>query len=189
MVFLLAGELMRHFHSIIGVDGVDVLDRRHDVTMCGVITAEFVGDEPAGFPTLAFNQAAEEPDRRVLVAAALHQNIDRIAILIDRAPQIVLCALNGDNRFIEVSGIAQAALALFQFPRIRGAKLQAPLSNGFVGHDDAAFGEQFFHFTKAQAEAMIQPDGVTDDCGRKTMALVADCFGSHTSQSAKNQLT
>ena len=104
---------MRHFNAIIGVDIIDVLDGRHNLTVCRVITAQFVGDEPAGFPTLAFNQAAEEPDRRFLVAAALHQNIDRIAILIDRAPQIVLCVLHGDDRFIGVPGIAQAALVFF----------------------------------------------------------------------------
>jgi hypothetical protein len=138
---------------------------------------------------LAFDQATKKAFSCTLIATALHENIHDIAILIDRTPEVLMFSLNGDDRFIEVPGIAQAALVFFQSPRIRGAELQAPLSNGFVGHDDAAFGEQFFHFTKAQAEAMIQPDGVTDDCGRKTMTLVADCFGSHTGQSAKNQLT
>ena len=60
MIFLLAGWLMRHFNSIIGVDSVDVLDRRHDRTMGGVIASEFVGHQPPWLAPLGFEQTMEE---------------------------------------------------------------------------------------------------------------------------------
>jgi hypothetical protein len=32
-----------------------------------------------------------------------------------------------------------------------------------MGHGDAAFGEELFDISDTQAEAIIEPDGVTDD--------------------------
>jgi len=39
---------MKDFNAVIGIDGIDVLDRRHDFSMSGIITTEFIRDEPAG---------------------------------------------------------------------------------------------------------------------------------------------
>lgn len=100
---------MRHFKRVIGVDFIDMLDSRHNVLMA----FQFVREKPAWFTTLALQQAAKEAHRRLLVAPPLHQNINRVTALIDRAPEIVLCTLNRDHRFIKVPGIAQAALSLF----------------------------------------------------------------------------
>ncbi len=62
MIFLLARRLMRDFYTVVGVDRIDVLDGRHDLSVGGVITTEFVRKEPAGFASLAFDQAAKEAD-------------------------------------------------------------------------------------------------------------------------------
>lgn len=96
--------------------------------------------------------------------------------------------VNGNDGFIQVPGIAQLALPLFQFSCIGGLQLQASLSDAFIRDDDAAFGEEFFDFTEAQTESMVEPDGVADDGRRKPMALVADGCGVHAEQSAKPKL-
>jgi len=165
-----------------------MFDRRHDLTVGGVITTEFVGKEPARFPTLTFDQTAKEADSGFFIASSLHENIDGIAILIDRTPEIVLGALNGDNGFIQMPGITQATLSLFLSSRIGRAKFQAPPPYRFVGHDDAPFSEEFFDFTEAQTETMIQPNSVADNLGWETKALVANGFGLHAEQSAKCEL-
>jgi len=64
----------------------------------------------------------------------------------------------------------------------------APLPNGFIGDSDASFGEEFFHFTEAQTESMVQPGGVTDNFRGKTVTLVAGCWLFHAAQSAKPEL-
>jgi len=46
------------------------------------------------------------------------------------------------------------------------------LTNGFIGDSDATFGRQFFDFTETEAETVVKPDGMTDNFGRKAMALV-----------------
>jgi hypothetical protein len=67
-------------------------------------------------------------------------------------------------------------------------KLLTPLANGFVGHGDSTFGEEFFDFTETEAEAVIQPHGVTDDLRGEPMTLVAGCWLVHAAQSAKPEL-
>ena len=96
--------------------------------------------------------------------------------------------MNGDKHFIDVPGIAQTSLSFFQLAGIARAKFLAPLSNGFLGDDDALFGEEFFHLTEAEAESMVQPDGVTNNFRGKLVTLVVGCVGFHVAQSAKSQL-
>ena len=180
---------MGDFDAVVGIDPVDMLNGRHDFTVSGVITAEFIGVKPTGFAALAFDQAAKEPNRGFLIASPLHENINGVPILIDRTPEILMLPVNGDDDFIQMPGIAQLALPFFQFARIGRAKLQAPAPYRFVGHDDATFGKEFFDFTKAQTESMIQPHSVTDNFGRESVALVTDRLSLHAGQSAKYELT
>jgi hypothetical protein len=48
----------------------------------------------------------------------------------------------------------------------------APLSHGFIGQDDAAFGHELLNIPIARAKARAQPDPMSDDLGREPMALV-----------------
>jgi hypothetical protein len=156
--------------------------------MSRIITSEFVGDQPAGFAPLAFEQATEKPFSSLLIAAALHENINDIAVLIDGSPQILLLSLNRDKHFVEMPGVTQAALSFFQFASISRTKLLTPLTNGFIGDGDAAFCEELFDFTETEAEPMVQPDRVADNFRRKTILLIGESFVFHTSQSAKGNL-
>jgi hypothetical protein len=54
---------------------------------------------------LAFEQAVGKAFSCPLIATALHQNINHIAILIDGLPQILAPSLNGDKPFINVPGV------------------------------------------------------------------------------------
>ena len=90
-------------------------------------------------------------------------------------------ALNADHHFIQAPRIPQAALLFFQFASIGQSKFSTPLAHRFIGDGNAVFSQQFFDFEEAQAEAMLEPHGVADDFGRKTMALVAELFGRHAS--------
>ncbi len=54
--------------------------------------------------------------------------------------------------------------------------------NPFIGSWDAAFIKGFFDVTKAQAEAMIQPNCVADNFGREPRALVTGLIDVHVAQ-------
>ena len=47
------------------------------------------------------------------------------------------------------------------------AKLQAPLTDRFVRHDDTADEQQFFRATMAEAEVNLQPESAADALARK----------------------
>ncbi len=100
--FSLARRFVRDFGSVIRIDVVDVTHRRHDRPMSGVIASEFVGHQPPGFTALAFDQATKKPFSRTLIAAALHQNINDIAVVVHGPPQIVPFPLDGHKDFVDV---------------------------------------------------------------------------------------
>jgi hypothetical protein len=53
------------------------------------------------------------------------------------------------------------------------SKLQTPLTDGFMGHGDAALEQAFLHVTVAEREAIIEPDAMADDLAREAVVLVA----------------
>ena len=59
-----------------------------------------------------------------------------------------------------------------QSTSIRWSKLSAPGSNGFVGHRDATLSEKVLDIAKARSEAMVQPDGMADDLGWKSVTSI-----------------
>ena len=51
-------------------------------------------------------------------------------------------------------------------------KLPAPFADGFVGHGDTTFEQEFLHIAVAQGEAIVQPDAVANDFAGKAVILV-----------------
>lgn len=93
----------------------------------------------------------------MFIGPALHQDINRVAILIHRPPQILPFPLDDHKDFVDVPGIAQASLPFFEFVSIARTKLLTPLANSFIGDGDPSFGKKLFHFPEAQTESMVQP--------------------------------
>ena len=95
--------------------------------------------QSAGLTALAFAETAKEAHRRLLVASPLHQDINRVAVLVDRSPQIRLFALDAHTPFIKMPRITKSTLSLLHCPCVCRSKLPAPLANGVVGDGDASF--------------------------------------------------
>jgi hypothetical protein len=86
--------------------------------MCRIRASKFVGNEPAWLTDLAFDETAKKTFSRTLIAVALHQNVNHIAVLVHGTQEIVAFPLNGDKYFVDVLHVAYTALALFEFSRI-----------------------------------------------------------------------
>ena len=106
MIFLLSRWLMRHFGAVIGVDRIEMLHGRHRRAVSGIIASQFFSDEPAWFKTLPFQKPTEKPFSRLLIAPALHKNINHITILIHCSPQILSLPLDRDKDFVAMPRIA-----------------------------------------------------------------------------------
>ncbi len=97
---------MRDFRSIIRIDMNLMVHGCHHSAMRGGIAAKFVGDQPSGLTSLAFEKAVEELFCGPLIAAALEKNINDLAVPIDCPIQIVSLSLNGDKDFVDMPRIA-----------------------------------------------------------------------------------
>ena len=80
---------MGGFGAIVRVAGSVVGDRRHDVVMSDTVAAQLVGDETTRRLSLAPQQSPKESARRSPVSTKLDENVDHVAVLIHRAPEIL----------------------------------------------------------------------------------------------------
>jgi hypothetical protein len=138
---------------------------------------EFVGNDYPWHIRQPFEQLAKEFLCGPLVASALHQDVQHVALLIHGPPQIVTIALDGEKHLIELPFIAGPRTAASQLIGIWLAKFAAPLADGLLGHPHASLKQQLLHIAEAQAEPKVQPHGMTEDFHRKAIVLIVVGWG------------
>jgi hypothetical protein len=102
-----------------------------------------------------------------------YEDVDHVAVLIHGTPEILLLAVDSNEDFVQVPNIAKATLTPLQFSGIVRTELPTPDSNRFIRDDDSPFHEKILDISEAQAETMVNPDGIADDFWRKTMTVIA----------------
>ena len=93
----------------------------------------------------------------------LHDAVD----LVDRAPQVLLATVQGDEQLIEIPRVPEAPAPVPEPAGKRAAERATPPSDRLIGDRYAPLGQEVLDVTKTEAEAKIQPDGVGDDVGRE----------------------
>jgi hypothetical protein len=111
----------------------------------------------------------------------LDENIQDVAILIDRPPQVMPFAVDGQKHLIQVPLVARPGPAASELMGIRLSEFPAPLPDRLVGDDDSTGEQQLFDIAVAEAEAKVQPDAMADDLGRKPMVCVRGGGGQRCS--------
>ena len=142
-----------------------------DLAFSGAIGSEFIRHEDSGRVAQTLQQLAKEALDRFLVAAALDQPIEHVAMLINGSPEVVPFASIADKHFVQellVTGFRPPLEGLGGSP----SEAQAPLADGLVADHDASRREDQFDFAQAEAEAVIQPDRRIDDVSREAVAAV-----------------
>src|SRR5215469_14067377 len=79
----------------------------------------------------------------------LHQDVNYVAVLIDRAPEILQVAVDSKEDFVQMPVVPEPALSSLQLVDIICAELLAPQPDGFVGYDNAAFRQKIFDISEA----------------------------------------
>ena len=54
-----------------------------------------------------------------------------------------------------------------------------PSADRFVGHDDSSFGKKILNIPEAEAEFVVEPDGMTDDFAWETVPVTQGSRGFH----------
>jgi len=133
-------------------------------------------------------QLPEEAPCCVGVSTLLNKHIDDIAVLVDGSPRVALLPLNPNEDLVNEKGVAVGAMCAPQATDVRWSEFVAPEANGFVGDDDSAPGQQIFDVPMAQIEPVVEPDGVLDDLGRKSVPLVQGRSAFHPATVAQRRL-
>ena len=160
---------MGGFGAIVRVAGRVVGDRRHDVVMSDTVAAQLVGHETNRFLSLTVQESPKESQRRSPVSTRLDENVDHVAVLIHRAPEILALTVDRHKDLVQKSRVSESTLSSLQAPRVVRAELPAPLPNCLVRHENATFSQQILDIPEAQAVPAIDPHGVADDLRRKAM--------------------
>lgn len=99
---------MRILGTVVEISMLTMLDSWQNLALGGSITLQLIGDDYTWDITQSLEQLTEEFLRGLLIAAALHQNVQDVAVLIDRPSEIAPLALDGQKHFIKVPFIAGA---------------------------------------------------------------------------------
>jgi hypothetical protein len=77
-----------------------MFDAGQDFPLRGAVALELIGYDDPGHMLASFEELAEELLRGLLVAAALHQDIEHMAVLIDRPPQIMPFTMDREEHLV-----------------------------------------------------------------------------------------
>ena len=96
------------------------------------------GAKPCLRSSLRISLTAARP-----VSSALNQDLEDLALVVDRAPQIHLLAGDPDDHFVEMPAIARSRTAPPQTPSDRRSEFEHPTANALVGDVEPTLGKQF----------------------------------------------
>lgn len=140
--------------------------------LSNAIAPKLVGYNHPRHVLQTLQQPVEEALRRVAITPSLNENIEHNSILIDGAPEIVLHTPDPDKDLVHKPFVPWLWPATAQAVGESRAEFLTPAAHGFVGDEDAALSQDQFHIAQAEAEHMVQPDGMTDDLGGEPMTIV-----------------
>jgi hypothetical protein len=124
--FALARRLMRNLHAVIGVTVGAVIHVIENGSYRSRVAFQSVGDDPQRLSFLPAHKPTKEPFRSAPVTSRLHQDVDDVAVLIDRPPQILLRTVNSNKDFIQMPVMAELALSSLQLASVIGPELLTP---------------------------------------------------------------
>ena len=159
---------------IIFAEPLVVMTGQMEFSERGAIGPQFVGHDQPGCEALLSEQFAHEPQGGALIAPALNQYVEDLALVIDGTPQIHPLAGDPHHHLVEMPAIARPRATPTQPLCDRGTELPHPAPYGFLGDVAPALGQQPLDVAIAQGQAEIEPDRVLNDLGREAMAAVAE---------------
>jgi hypothetical protein len=87
-----------------------MFDARHDLNLSRGIALELVSDKnPKRIPQ-ALEELAKKPFSSLLIAPALHQDVECMAVLIDSTPEVMMLALDREHDFVKMPLVATLRL-------------------------------------------------------------------------------
>src|ERR1700761_5519704 len=99
-----SGWLMRILCPVVEALVLPVLNAGHNLPLGGAIVAQPVSDQHTGRSQLLLEQLAEQAFGGLLIAPTLHEDVENEPLLVDRAPEPMLLAGDGDDDLASRAG-------------------------------------------------------------------------------------
>ena len=154
---------MRILSPIVRAQALLVASRQSDFGLCRAVRAQFVGHQHIGREALFLEQLTHQFHGCSLVAPSLHEQVENLAFVVDRAPEPELPARNRYGHLVEMPSRRWPRASTAKFSGEQRPELQNPSPHRFVGDIQTALREQIFDVAIAERETHIQPNGVPDD--------------------------
>jgi hypothetical protein len=123
---------MRVLGSVVEIAALTMFDVRKQTSPSHAITSQFVGDDDSRYVLKSDEQSSEEPLRRLAIATALNQDIERDTALVNGAPKIMKDTVDPDEHFIEKPFVPRLGASASDPFREARAEFHAPAAHGFV---------------------------------------------------------
>ena len=91
----LTGRSVRAFTAVIEIATLAMLDTRQKLAFGRRVALQFIRDDHARYVLQAFEKFFEKLLRRLLIAPALHEDIEDVVVLIYGPPQVIALAVEG----------------------------------------------------------------------------------------------
>src|ERR687888_986211 len=88
--------------AVVQIATLPVLHSRQDLALRRTVALELVRDDHPWHVLKPLEQLAEKLLRGVLVAPALHQDVEDVVVLIDSVPQVMAFTMDGEKHLIQV---------------------------------------------------------------------------------------
>ena len=87
-------------------------DGRHDLAVSNAVASQLVGDQPPGRAALPLQELAQESFDRFLITATRDEDIEHIAILLYRAPEVLASTLYFYEDLVQVPRVVLPPLSV-----------------------------------------------------------------------------
>src|SRR5271166_6594905 len=127
------------------------------------VRAQFVGHQHIGREALFLEQLAHQFHGCSLVAPSLHQEIENLAFIVDRAPEPEPPARNRHGHLVEMPPRRWPWASVAKFAGEQRPEFQDPSPHRFVGDIQSTLSEQIFDVAITEGETNIEPNRMSDD--------------------------
>jgi hypothetical protein len=170
--FPLSHGLVSVFGAIVQVPVQPMRHTRQELPLGCTIAGQCVGNNHPRHVGEPLEQLAEEPLRGCFVASTLHQDIEHVAVLIDRPPHIMAFLVDREKHLAQMPLVAWSRTMAAQLIGIGLPNFPTPIPHRLVRQDDAALGHEPFDIPIAKAQTEVEPHTVADELGWEAMMLV-----------------
>jgi hypothetical protein len=174
-----SGGLVRDLTAVVQIPALPMFNTRQDLAFGDTIRSEFVGHDHPGHVAQTLQQLAKETFGCFRVPSALDQHIEYIPVLINGPPEVVQFASDADKHLIQKLLVAGLRPPHLEAVGVSSSEAQAPFTDCLVADHDASRRQDQLDFAQAEAEAVVKPDRLVDDLGRKAVAAVRVGWRAH----------